>query len=506
MPEDALSHSAAPSLPFDNSYARLPERFFARLAPTRVAAPRLMAFNDALAAEIGLDDDARTRLGGDGALAEIFSGNMPPEGADPLAMAYAGHQFGGWSPQLGDGRALLLGEVIGPDDVRRDIQLKGSGPTPYSRRGDGRAAVGPVLREYLVSEAMAALGVPTTRSLAAVATGEPVYRERPLPGAVLTRVASAHLRVGTFQYFASQGDRDALETLVAYSIERLYPDLAGSERPALALLGAVLERQAALTAQWMAIGFIHGVQNTDNMSIAGETIDYGPCAFMDAFDPATVFSSIDEYGRYSYGNQPAIAHWNLAKLAEALLPLLGDTQELALSAAQEAIDQFPSLHEAKYLKRFRAKLGLGREGDDDSADAALISAWLDLLTRAKADFTLCFRRLSDVAAGRSDAPLRTLIGDEAALEGWLAQWRERLAQDENLEAAPERMRLSNPAIIPRNHQVEAALAAAERGADLTVFERLHRALADPYADHEEFADLAPPPKPDERVLATFCGT
>src|SRR5271154_5032902 len=307
-----------PSLTFSNSYARLPERFFARLVPTPVARPRLIKFNDALAAELGIDTSG---LGPD-ALAAIFAGNETPRGAEPIAMAYAGHQFGHFVPRLGDGRAILLGEVLDRNGKRRDIQLKGAGPTPFSRRGDGRAALGPVLREYLVSEAMHALGIPTTRALAAVATGEPVYRNRELPGAVLTRVASSHIRVGTFQYFAARGDQEAVERLSAYIIDRHFPEARDSERPSLTLLQIVVERQAWLVARWMHVGFIHGVMNTDNTALSGETIDFGPCAFIDSYDPTTAFSAIDELGRYAYGNQPTIAQWNLARFAETLLPLL----------------------------------------------------------------------------------------------------------------------------------------------------------------------------------------
>ena len=488
---DAASFSA-----LENSYARLPERFFARLPPTRVAAPRLVKLNIALARELGLDPDFLASPEG----VEILAGNRVPDGAEPIAMAYAGHQFGGFSPQLGDGRALLLGEIIDAQGNRRDIQLKGSGPTPYSRRGDGRAALGPVLREYIIGEAMSALGVPTTRALAAVTTGEPVMRETALQGAVLTRVAASHIRVGTFQFFAVRGDVEGLKALADYVIARHYPDLAGEANPYGALLHRVMERQAALVAQWMQIGFIHGVMNTDNVAVSGETIDYGPCAFMDSYDPATVYSSIDQHGRYAYGNQPIVAQWNLARLAEALLPLLGDDKETALPVAQAAIDAYPGRFEAAFAAGFRRKLGLA---EPQAEDPVLIKDFLELMTANKADFTLTFRRLSDAAG---DAEVRALFADPAAFDAFALRWRKRLAQEGgDASTRSAAMKAVNPAFIPRNHLVEAALSAAAAG-DIQPFERLIAVLSRPFEDQPDAAEYALPPRPEQVVRATFCGT
>ncbi|MGB1006607.1 MAG: protein adenylyltransferase SelO, partial [Thalassobaculaceae bacterium] len=423
-------------------------------------------------------------------------------GATPLAMAYAGHQFGNWVPQLGDGRAILLGEVVDPQGRRRDIQLKGAGPTPFSRMGDGRAAIGPVLREFIVSEAMAALGVPTTRALAAVATGEEVFRERPLPGAVLTRVASSHIRVGTFQFFAARQDLDALGRLADHVIARHDPAAADSDTPYRALLDGVVARQAALLAKWMAVGFIHGVMNTDNMSIAGETIDYGPCAFMDHFHPETVFSSIDQGGRYAYINQPGIAQWNLACLAQALVPLLDGDQDRAVATAKEALDRFPALFESAYLEAMAAKLGIPDAAADD---LVLVGDWLRLLTDHQADFTTAFRRLGQVSVTADDSePLSALFGDGDDLRVWLARWRARLAgtEDATRQAAMDAV---NPCYIPRNHLVEAALGAAEAG-DLTPFEDLLAVLRQPYTEQPGRARHAAPPAAEEVVRQTFCGT
>ncbi len=487
--------------PFDNSYARLPERFYARLPPTPVRAPKLVKLNDALAEVLRLDKDWLASEEG----VAMLAGNAVPEAADPIAMAYAGHQFGGWVPQLGDGRAILLGEIVGTDGRRRDVQLKGSGRTPFSRQGDGRAALGPVLREYLISEAMAALGVPTTRSLAAVATGEPVYRETALPGAVLTRVAASHLRVGTFQFFAARRDVEALERLTDYALERHEPETAKAlegaprEERARAFLDGVIRRQAALVAHWMAVGFIHGVMNTDNTSVSGETIDYGPCAYLDLYDPATVFSSIDFQGRYAYGNQPAVLHWNLAQLASALLPLLGADEEAAIAAAQPAVEAYPALFEAAYAARFRAKLGLSEAAGEAEADRKLIVGFLSALEADKADFTLGFRGLLDLVE-EGAAPKPQAGG--AATTGWAPAWRARLAAETGVR---ERLRTANPARIPRNHLVEKALSAAQDG-DLAPFERLHAALAAPYVEDQGVDAEHRPPEPEERVLATFCGT
>ncbi|MGF1659696.1 MAG: YdiU family protein [Rubrimonas sp.] len=493
----------APRIAFDNSYARLPDRFFARVAPEAPPAPRLLRFNRPLAEELGLDADALDGVEG----AAIFSGGRPPEGAEPLAMAYAGHQFGGWVPQLGDGRALLLGEVIDRNGERRDIQLKGSGRTPFSRRGDGKAALGPALREYSVAEAMHALGVPTTRALAVALTGGQVFRESVLPGAVVTRVARGHVRVGTFQYFYARGDVAALKALADYVIARNHPEAAEAEDRALALLQAVAARTAALVAQWMAVGFIHGVMNTDNLAVSGETIDYGPCAFMDAYHPDTVFSSIDHTGRYAYANQPRIAQWNLAQLGQALLPLIaGGDEDAALPRAQAAIDAIPELYAVEWLGRFRAKLGLARA---EEGDAALIADLLGRMTEGRADFTLTFRALSALGdtPGPQDAAARALFDDPAALDDWLGAWRARLTRGERpLAARQAAMRAANPALIPRNHRVEDALAAAHEG-DLGPLDALCAALARPYDElAAEHAHLAAPPRPGEEVTATFCGT
>ena len=457
-------------------------------------APRLLFLNDSLAEELGLDLaslDAAAR-------AAIFAGNTLPEGAEPLAQAYAGHQFGGFSPQLGDGRALLLGEVIDRQGRRRDIAFKGSGRTPFARGGDGKAAIGPMLREVLVSEAMHALGIPTTRALAVAATGEEVYRERVLPGAVLTRVAASHIRVGTFQFYAARGDMESVRKLAEYTIARHDPALATAPQPFLALLRNVAERQAALIAQWMNVGFIHGVMNTDNMTISGETIDYGPCAFMEAYDPAAVFSSIDHQGRYAFANQPNIACWNLARLAETLLPLLSDDPEQAIAMATEVIDAFPAQYRRHLLRGQRAKLGLRRgEPDDDGADAALVDDWLTLLHAEHVDFTLAWRRLADAAAG-DEAPLRALFADARAPDAWLARWRARCASEDvgaehgSAIAGIERakaMRSVNPIVIARNHRVEEALAAASDEGDLAPFERLLDALRRPYDEAPELARI-----------------
>ena len=495
--------TAAPlDIAFDNSYARLPDRFYARLDPTPVTAPRLVAINHGLAGILGIDADALASPEG----VAMLAGNRVPEGAEPIATAYAGHQFGSFVPQLGDGRAILVGEVIGRDGVRRDIQLKGSGRTPFSRMGDGRAALGPVLREYVVSEGMAALGIPTTRALAAVTTGEPVIRERLLPGAVLTRVAQSHIRVGTFQYFAARGDVEALKALADHVIERHYPELSDARRPYRALIEAVVARQAALVARWMGVGFIHGVMNTDNTSIAGETIDYGPCAFMDAYHPFTVFSSIDETGRYAFGNQPRIAHWNLARLAQSLLPLLADDETAAVAEAQAAIDGFPRLFESAHAALMARKIGLSAIADE--ADAALANDLLEAMATGEADFTLAFRALSELPAGdgAAEAAFVGLFADPAPAGAWLGRWRERIAREARApEAIAAAMRSTNPAVIPRNHLVEAAIRAAEDRQDFSVFERLVAAVGRPY-DRPDDAHLMRPPRPEEVVQRTFCGT
>jgi len=490
------------SIPFDHSYARLPARFFTRTAPTPVAAPRLIRLNRPLAEQLGLDPAFLASESGVGVLA----GNIVPENAEPIATAYAGHQFGGFVPQLGDGRAILLGELIDRGGVRRDVQLKGAGPTPFSRGGDGRAALGPVLREYVLSEAMAALGIPTTRALAAVTTGEGVIRDEPLPGAVLTRIASSHIRIGTFEYFARRGDVEAVSLLARHVLARHYPEAGLAERPFRALLDAVIQAQAALIAQWLLVGFIHGVMNTDNVSIAGETIDYGPCAFMDAYDPASVFSAIDRRGRYAYSNQPGIGQWNLTRLAECLLPLLADNQEAAIADAQEALAGFSTAFQRTYDAGMRRKLGFF----DDSGDEALLAR--DLLAAMAAngaDFTLTFRRLCAAVEGpHQEAEVRSLFAaDPGAYDAWAARWRQRLA----LESADPAMRREammavNPAFIPRNHRVEAVIRAAVDREDFMPFEELLAVLARPFDDQPEWAAYAEPPQAHERVTQTFCGT
>jgi len=480
---------------FDNSYARLPERFFIRQEPIAVAAPKLVFFNVPLAEALGLD--AAALSGAEGAA--IFAGNLVPEGAEPLAMAYAGHQFGGFSPRLGDGRALLIGEGIGRDGARRDIHLKGSGRTLFSRGGDGRAVLGPMLREAIISEAMAALGVPTTRALAVAMTGEAVLREKLQPGAVLTRVAASHVRVGSFQYFAAQEDQEALKLLADFAIARHDPAAAEAENPYITLLSGVIARQAKLIATWLHIGFIHGVMNTDNMTISGETIDYGPCAFMDAYDPATVLSSIDHGGRYAYANQPRMAQWNLARLAEALLPLLAEQEEAALEIAQAALGAFAPAFEAAYFDGFARKIGIAARAPEDTA---LIEDLLRRMAEQGADFTLTFRALAAAAAGDA-AAARAQFTDPAVFDSWAEGWRARLARE---EAPAQLMSASNPAFIPRNHLVEAAIRAAEDRDDFHPFEALMAVLARPFEDQPERSQYASPPRPEERVLATFCGT
>ena len=485
--------------PFDNSYARLPERFFARLDPTPVRAPKLIRLNESLARHLGLDPAVLASPAG----VRMFSGNLVPDGAAPLAMAYGGHQFGNWAGQLGDGRAILLGEVVDRDGVRRDIQLKGAGRTPFSRGGDGRAALGPVIREYIVSEAMAALGIPTTRALAAVTTGEHIWREAPEQGAVLTRVAQSHVRIGTFEFFANKGDPEAVRELANYIIARHYPEVAGAERPYLAFFEAVVGRIAALVAKWLTVGFIHGVMNTDNMSVVGETIDYGPCAFMDSYHPATVYSSIDRNGRYAYANQPRIAHWNLSRLAGALLPLFDADKDEAVTLAQAALDRFLDVFEAAYLAGLRRKLGLTEAHE---GDAALAQELLDCMAEGKADFTLTFRRLSDAAANDDTAAMRALFDDSAAFDVWMAKWQARLALEATAPAdRAAAMRAANPAFIPRNHRIQAAITAAQAG-DLSIFDEMITVLAKPYEYQPEFALYAEPPQPDEVVRQTFCGT
>ncbi|MBW8369047.1 MAG: YdiU family protein [Arenimonas sp.] len=485
---------AAGALPFEHTYAALPAKFWQRVDPTPVKAPRLLAFNDALAAELGITrgDDA----------ADVFAGNKVPVGALPLAMAYAGHQFGHFVPQLGDGRAILLGELIDRHGQRRDLQLKGAGPTAFSRNGDGRAAIGPVLREFLISEAMHAMGLPTTRSLAAVATGEHVFREGPVPGAVLARGAASHVRGGTLQFLAARRATDGVRQLADYVIARHYPEAAHAPRPYLALLEAVARRQAALVAQWQHVGFIHGVMNTDNTTLSGETIDYGPCAFLDDYDPGKVFSSIDRAGRYSFSNQPALVRWNVARLAETLLALIDADGEVALAEASAVIEAMPAWSEASWLDGMRAKLGLSSAEDGDQA---LAQDLLEAMRAVAADYTLVFRALAEAAQGREPEGLLALPRSPA-FDAWRARWRHRLASDPRTAAVrAAAMRMANPAVIPRNHRVHEALVAAEQG-DLAPFEALLAAIRRPWDDTPASRPFMVPPEPGQRVLQTFCGT
>ena len=473
-----------PTFHFDNTYARELPDFYAPWQPAQVPQPAMVQLNHALATELGLDAAALDSPEG----AAIFAGNTVPLGAEPLAQAYAGHQFGGYSPQLGDGRALLLGEVIDVHGQRRDIALKGSGRTPFSRGGDGKAALGPVLREYLMGEAMHALGVPTTRALAAVTTGEKVRRDGAPPGAVLARVAASHIRVGTFQFFAAQGDTAKVQQLVDYVIARHYPEAKDAPNPVLALFQAVCERQAALVARWMCVGFIHGVMNTDNMTLSGETIDYGPCAFMDAFDPATVFSSIDAQGRYAYAKQPGIAQWNLARLAETLLPLVDADSDRSVALVTEVLEAFPARYQHYWLDGMRRKLGLATAQDDD---LALVNDFLALLQAQAVDFTQAFRGLADGSS-------RDLFANRADFDAWASRWQAR---------QPTVSNQANPVYIPRNHQVEAALEAAVRRADYAPFQRLLAVLLHPFDAQPEWAAYAQPATPAQAAgYQTFCGT
>lgn len=486
---------------FDNSYARDLQGFYVEWQGAQHPDPRVLRLNEALALDLGLDPVALS--GVSGALA--LTGAVPPAGASPLAMAYAGHQFGGFSPQLGDGRALLLGEVLDQSGARRDIHLKGSGRTPFSRGGDGKAALGPVLREYLMGEAMQALGIPTTRALAACTTGEQILRDTgPEQGAVLARVAASHLRVGTFQFFAARGEQDNLRQLMGYTIARHHPDLVGTApaEAALALLRRTIAQQARLVAQWMAVGFIHGVMNTDNMALSGETIDYGPCAFMDIYDPATVFSSIDRQGRYAYGNQPAIARWNLARFAETLLPFLAEDEDEAIRIATAEIDGFVAVYDADWLVQMRVKLGLSTA---EEGDFALALAFLKALEGQGADYTNSFRALADVTLGDASA-LRAQVTDPEALRDWQAAWQARVARDPQMpEVRASAMNAVNPLYIPRNHLVEGALSAAKAG-EMAPFDQLLAVLAAPFdavAGQEAFAQPAPESFVNYR---TFCGT
>lgn len=483
---------------FDNSYARDLEGFYVPWEGAKAPAPTIVKVNAALAHELQLDPGALHSAEG----AAVLAGAVTPAGATPLAQAYAGHQFGGFSPQLGDGRALLLGEVFDRQGRRRDIHLKGSGRTPFSRGGDGKAVLGPVLREYLMGEAMNALGIPTTRALAAVTTGETIYREGPQPGAVLARVATSHLRVGTFQYFAAHTDPEKVKQLADYAIARHYPELAATANPYVELFRAVRDRQARLIAQWMSIGFIHGVMNTDNMAISGETIDYGPCAFMDHYDPKTVFSSIDTHGRYAYGNQPGIAQWNLARFAETLLPLIDPNQEEAIRLATAEVRAFAGIYTNEWLAAMRAKLGLVTPAEDD---LDLVNALFAAMESQQVDFTKFFRRLAKAIIGEI-GPVCALFVDRTPFEPWLARWQQRV-QHEGTDPVVQAVSMNqvNPVYIPRNHKVEEALQAATAG-DLTKFERLLTILAAPFTERYEFGEYAEPAPATFGRYTTYCGT
>lgn len=492
MPEAAKHAGSLQGWRLETSYLSLPEAFYTRIAPTPVKAPRLVIFNHALAQELGLTLASNEAAG----LAQLFSGNVLPPNASPLAQAYAGHQFGHFN-RLGDGRAHLIGEQLTPHGARVDIQLKGSGQTPYSRRGDGRAALGPMLREYLISEAMHALHIPTTRSLAVVATGEPVMRETMLQGAILTRVAASHLRVGTFEYAAARDDRAGLKALADYAIARHYPDVLQEDEPYRAFLSAVMARQANLIAAWMQVGFIHGVMNTDNMTISGETIDYGPCAFMDGFAMDRVFSSIDQHGRYALGNQPTIARWNLARFAETLLPLLHTDMTRAITIAEEAIDQFDTQFNTAWLNGMRNKLGMV---GDDSADVSLIQRLFEWMQLSDADYTATFRDLME-----EGVPSPTIYQSPAFI-AWHGDWQARLMRSGTARATLLNvMQSHNPIIIPRNQHVEDALAAAEEG-DMTPFHRLLAAVQNPFEESDANIEFRLPPAHSNPNYQTFCGT
>ena len=493
------------NIPFINTYLELGDPFYVKTPPTPVTNPALIHFNQSLASELGLDvgdlDPAD--------IAAVFSGNRMPDGAEPLATAYAGHQFGHFNPQLGDGRALLLGEVQAPDGHGYEIQLKGSGQTVFSRNGDGRAALGPVIREYLLSEAMYRLGVPTTRALAAVTTGEEVARENLIPGGVITRTARSFVRIGTFQFFAARGDTESVQKLADHMIERSYPSARDSNQPYTAFFKGVVDRQAALIARWMHLGFIHGVMNTDNMSIAGETIDYGPCAFMDYFNHNQVYSSIDHGGRYAYNNQPAIALWNLTRLAESLLPLFSENSETAVQIAQDILEGFIEAYQAKWLSGMQEKLGLTHESDKQENDKDLIEDLLDIMADNDADFTLTFHYLSRISTDPSaqDDKIRGLLSSPRALDSWLEKWRKRLSSESSSDDLRQaNMQKTNPVYIPRNHQIEAAIRAAEDHGDFSVFHSLHEVLETPYQQKQGKDQYMLPPQPDEIVWKTFCGT
>ena len=481
---------SASGFPLANTYTKLPGVFFSKLSPTPVSQPELVIFNDELADDIGLDlsgmnAEERTKL---------LSGNLVPQGTEPFAQAYAGHQFGNFT-MLGDGRAIILGEHLTPSGQRLDLQFKGSGRTPFSRGGDGRAALGPMLREFVVSEAMHALGIPTTRSLAVVTTGESVYRENELPGAILTRIAGSHIRVGTFEYASLHEDKTVTQALLDYLVDRHFPEIKDKENQALALIEAAVEQQADLITHWMRVGFIHGVMNTDNMALSGETIDYGPCAFMDVFAPDTVFSSIDRKGRYAYANQPFIAQWNLARLAESLLPLMHDERKDAIGMAEDSLNGFEQIYKGKWLAMMGSKLGIAEAKKEEES---LVTDLLDWMHENGADYTNTFRDLS-----QKELPKKELYATES-FQAWHARWQARLGE-EDLESSLALRKSVNPAVIPRNHKVEEALQAGEKG-DLEPFLNLLKALENPYEDGDHLTPYQSPPKPEEKVLQTFCGT
>lgn len=484
---------------FDNSYARLPDKFYQRVNPAKVESPRLINLNSELARDLGMADGIDEKT-----LADIFTGNVIPAGADPIAQVYAGHQFGNFVPQLGDGRAILLGEVIDTHGIRRDIQLKGAGRTKYSRGGDGLAPLGPVIREYVVSEAMHALGIPTTRALAMTTTGGMVFRDKRLPGGVITRVASSHIRLGTFEFFASRRDHEAVRTLADYAMDRHYPEARESENPYFAMYKMICERQAELVARWMGIGFIHGVMNTDNTAISGETIDYGPCAFMDTFHPDKVFSSIDTYGRYAFSNQPAIAQWNMAALAQCMFSLFADNSDQATKMAQSHLDTLPDLFRDKRREVFCAKLGLPA---DTAKYPEIAEDFLRLMRDAKADYTLAFRHLADALNEDGESEMLALFQNPETVSKWLCSWRKEVRN----AGKPDTETISimnqvNPAIIPRNHRVEEAIRAAEDNDDFTVMKRLTEALKHPFETPDIYQEYMKPPLPNEQVFQTFCGT
>ena len=492
-------------LHFDNSFSELPDKFYSKVNPTPVESPKLFAFNNLLARQIGidfLDTDS-------GIKAQIFSGNILPQGSDPLSTVYAGHQFGGYVPQLGDGRAILIGEVVGQDGQRWDIQLKGAGLTPYSRAGDGRSALGPVIREYILSEAMNALGIKTTRALAAVTTGQNVVRESKKPGGIFTRVALSHIRVGTFEYFSNKRDIKSVTTLADYTIKRLYPECLDADNKYISFYKSVLKSQADLVAKWMSLGFIHGVMNTDNMSISGETIDYGPCAFLDEYNPRKVFSSIDYQGRYAYGNQGEIAQWNLARLGQALLPLIHENQDKAVSIIEEALTEFGHFFEDKWLKLMLLKIGIQ---DQQESDSKLLGQLLNLMQKNGVDFTLCFRLLSDVIDLNAEpldhlCEFGNLFGAESEIHEWVKKFNNRLANSGNsTENIVDLMNSVNPKYIPRNHIVEEVIKQAENNDDYTLFNEFLNILQNPFEEQIGYDGYAKKPSPDQLVKQTFCGT